>query len=99
MHLNQVYSENAVENNGAQKWWHNRRIRIIGISFIVVAIIAVVLSLVLTLAIPASKKPEATTTTTPGPLTISTPQRTTSTQQPGKFQSNTSLSPYMLTLK
>ncbi|CAF3417347.1 unnamed protein product [Rotaria sp. Silwood1] len=87
MHHNQAYSKYVNENNGPHKWWHHRWAKIIGISFIVLIIFAVTLSLVLKFAILIPKEP-ATTTATPSSamttasLTTSTstlPQTTTTT--------------------
>jgi ABC-type Fe3+ transport system permease subunit len=70
IHNNQVYSDSVTGNNGRRKWWHRRWVKIICISFIVLTILAVTLSLVLKFAILKSKKPETTdNTATPSSLT------------------------------
>jgi hypothetical protein len=52
-------------------WWHDRRVRIIGISFTVLLLLAVTLSLVLLFAVSArNKSHSSTTTTTQAPGTV-----------------------------
>jgi hypothetical protein len=84
MHNNQVFSESVTENNRPRKWWYRRWVKIIGICFIVLSILAITLSLVLKLVIITPKKPQTTTvTTTPPPLTTTT--TTTTIQQSGEL--------------
>ncbi|CAF4997998.1 unnamed protein product, partial [Rotaria sp. Silwood1] len=89
MHNNQAYTEFGTKNIGPHKWWHHRWAKIIFISFIVLTILAVTLSLVLKFAVFRPKKSEITTTTTTPPLTTTAPTSlassstipTTTTQQ------------------
>jgi hypothetical protein len=60
-----------IEINKQRRWWHDRRVRTIGISFTVLLLLAIALSLLLEFAILAPKESHSTTTTT--------------TQPPGKF--------------
>ncbi|CAF3839292.1 unnamed protein product [Rotaria sp. Silwood1] len=71
MHNNLVFIEQVNENNEQCKWWHHRWFKIICICFIIVAIVAIVLSLVLKFVIFAPKKQDITTATLPSPTTMS----------------------------
>ncbi|CAF1375347.1 unnamed protein product [Adineta steineri] len=77
MHTNQVYSELVTVNNGTRKWWHRRWVKIIGISVIVLIVVATILALVLNFVVFAPKKSETSTTavtsSSPLTITISTP--------------------------
>jgi Na+-transporting NADH:ubiquinone oxidoreductase subunit NqrB len=63
IHKNQVYSECVTENNGRRTCWHRRLVKIICISFIVLTIFALILSLVLKFAVFKSEKLETATIT------------------------------------
>jgi hypothetical protein len=69
MHNNLAYSEHAPKINIALKWWRNRMFKIIFISFVILTIFAITLSLLLKFVILVLNKPE---TTTKVPLTVTT---------------------------
>ena len=83
MYRNLAYSEYDAENNGPRKWWHHRWAKIIGISLIILIIVAVTLSLVLKFVILAPTKPETTATIVTLPSLTTT---TTTIQQSSKLQ-------------
>ncbi|CAF0856181.1 unnamed protein product [Adineta steineri] len=58
MHANQAYKKGVTVNNGSDKWWHRRWVKITGISVIVLIIVAVILALVLIFVVFAPKKSE-----------------------------------------
>ncbi|CAF3930477.1 unnamed protein product [Rotaria sp. Silwood1] len=92
MHFNQLHSEDNTKNIQPHKWYHHRWVKIICISFVVLTIFTVTLSLslVLKFVILAPSKPETNTiATTPSlPVTVTTiststlATATTTTQQP-----------------
>jgi hypothetical protein len=75
MHYNQLFSEYATKNIGPRKWWRQRWVKIICVSFIVLTIFAVTLSLMLKFIILAPLETEITATTTV--ITPSIPVTTT----------------------
>jgi hypothetical protein len=85
MGTNNVFNQFHMETNTQSKWWHHRWVKIIGISFIILIILTISLSLLLEFAILTPKQSYTTTTTT--------------TQPPGEFQYSISKTPPMLTLK
>ncbi len=92
MNYNQVFDENVPKNIEPRKWWQYTWVKIIGISFIVLIIFAIILSLVLIFVVFAPKKLEITTTSSlPVTTTISTSTTTITTaitQQAGKLYIN-----------
>ncbi len=86
---NEATFEPITENDGTRKWCYYHRIRVIGVTFIVLILSAITLSLVLQYVIFAPRKPETATIFTPSPspvTTISTSTiTTTTTQQSGKL--------------
>ena len=91
MYKNQAYSEYVAGNNGLRRYWRHRWFKIICISFIVLTLFVVTLSLILKFVILAPSKPETTTTvTSPSPTTTISPvtestATTTTTQQSSKI--------------
>jgi hypothetical protein len=67
MNTNSEPNQLDVETNKQSKWWHDRRVKIIGISFTVLILLAISLSLLLAFAIPTKKESHSTTTTTTQP--------------------------------
>lgn len=67
MNTNSEFNQLDIEINEQRRWWHDRRIQIIGISFTIVLLLAISLSLVLGLVILAPKESHSTTTTTTQP--------------------------------
>ncbi len=61
----------GIEINNQRKWWHDRRVKIAGISCTVLLFVVIAFSLLLQFAILAPKESRSTTTTT--------------IQPPGKF--------------
>jgi hypothetical protein len=87
MHPNRAYTQRVTGNNRLRKWWRHRWIKIICISFIVLTVLVISLTLLLKFDILAPRKPGSiTTTTTPFAVTTTTTiSITTTTQQSGKF--------------
>ncbi|CAF4415375.1 unnamed protein product [Rotaria sp. Silwood2] len=94
MHTNQAYIGHTTRNNRPRKWWHHRWFKIICISFIILTIFAVTLSLLLKFVILAPKKPDSitTTTTSAAVTTISTSLSSTSTSTSTSTPTLTSIS-------
>ncbi len=88
---NEAAVELITENNGTRKWCYYHRIKVIGVTFIVLTLSAITMSLLLQYVIFAPREPETTTiltttTITPVTTTISTSTITmTTTQQSGKL--------------
>jgi hypothetical protein len=82
-----MYNESVTSNNRTRKWWQHRWVAIIGISFIILAISGVAVSLVLKSIILAPKDPTTTTVISSSLMTSTLPQSTTLT--PTKPQTTT----------
>ena len=84
MHYNPLYSEHVSEETIPPKCWHRPLVRIVGISFIILTIFVVTLSLVLKFIILAPSELEIIVTVTPSvppvTTTVSSRQTTTSTE-------------------
>jgi cytoskeletal protein RodZ len=64
MHRNPTFNDNAVTQMRSYQWWQNRRVKLIGISLIVLIIVVITLSLILKFVVFAPKKSEPTSATT-----------------------------------
>ncbi len=82
-----MYTESLTSNNRTHKWWQHRWVAIIGISFLILAISGVAVSLVLKFIILAPKDPTTTTVISSSLTTSTLPQTTTLT--PTKPQTTT----------